>query len=437
MIVMKWIVVVCLCLVITSAGAEDYEVAVTSVNIWVKVLDSSGTPVKGLTQADFQIFEDNKQVETTCFEESAFELARSEVPLKRTSEIPKKFVLFLDLYNTTDVEFKMVRPALQEFLRKLNGTNSEMMLAALLASGKLGVVSTFTPDLDRIRRLIDQAKGNFARDQRVRANDKELAELLTLAQPKQQERGPDRSGSGGEVPEATVSTNPDTDMREIAIKNAYRLAQIYYMEEKRMTEYSLAAMDAFTEDLSSRRLDVDEHAVVLFISGGFNFNPGRHYFDMIENVESKDSSANDIVKFATSNPGSRKQASQDTQRSLKKSIGKLNKANLTVYAVNTRGMFVPGGDASNRTMETAFHDPALLQDFQDSLIQIANETGGLSFSNSQNFPVGFQRILEDLSHQYVLCFNPSGKKKTDEYHEIKVVCKRPGVKLRHRLGYYR
>jgi VWFA-related protein len=240
---MRWLLLLCFCLVIISISAEDYEVAVTSVNIWVKAVDSSGMSVKGLTASDFQIYEDNKQVPTTCFEESTFELASHESPLRGSNEPPKKFVLFLDLYNTTNIEFKRVRPALQEFVRKLKGTNSEMMLAALLSSGKLGVVATFTPDMDRIRRLIDQAKGNFTRDNRIKANDKELAELLTLGKSKEQERGLDSGsgGGGGDTSEVVATTSPDIEVREIAIKNAYRLAQSYYAEEKRMTEYSLAA----------------------------------------------------------------------------------------------------------------------------------------------------------------------------------------------------
>jgi VWFA-related protein len=75
------------------------------------------------------------------------------------------------------------------------------------------------------------------------------------------------------------------------------------------------------------------------------------------------------------------------------------------------------------------------RDYQDSLSHIAQETGGLSFQNSQNFKVGFDSVLTDLNHQYLLCYRPPDHKKQGQYHSIKIVSKRPGVNIRHRLGY--
>jgi VWFA-related protein len=68
------------------------------------------------------------------------------------------------------------------------------------------------------------------------------------------------------------------------------------------------------------------------------------------------------------------------------------------------------------------------------LQQVADETGGISISNSQNFKAGFQRILKDFEHQYILCYTPPPQKK-EGYRKIKVEVKRPGVKLRYRQGY--
>lgn len=420
---------------IRFGAAEDYEVAVTSVTIWVKVLDNSGKPVRGLTQSDFEVRDENKRVSTNCFEESVFTPAS---PLQAASQKytgpARKFVIFLDLYNSTNAELERVKPSLKEFVKKLGGTNSEVMLAAFLSSGKLGIISRFTPELNRIERLINQAKGNTARDQRLNKNNQELRDLLTYVRPREEKRGFEERAES--VSSTDVVPSPDKVMRDVAMANAYQLAQSYYLEEKRITEHSLAAMETFAEDLASNRLDVDEHAAILFISGGVNFNPGRHYFEMIEDQEDREVGPNDIVKFATAKTGTRKQANLETYRILRKGITKLNRANLTVYAINTRGAYVSnagGGTPGDRAQQ----DSEYLQDFQDSLTQIAKETGGLSFYNSLNFPLGFQKVLDDVSHHYVLCFSPSSKKKTDEYREIKVICKRPGLTLRHRLGYYR
>jgi len=54
------------------ASAQDYEVTVTTVSVWVRATDKSGKPITGLKQTDFEVFEDGKKVTPTCFEEANF-----------------------------------------------------------------------------------------------------------------------------------------------------------------------------------------------------------------------------------------------------------------------------------------------------------------------------------------------------------------------------
>ncbi len=54
---------------ISPASAEDYEVSVTTVNVWIRATDGSGNAMTGLQMSDFEIFEDKKKMTPTCFEE--------------------------------------------------------------------------------------------------------------------------------------------------------------------------------------------------------------------------------------------------------------------------------------------------------------------------------------------------------------------------------
>ena len=81
------------------------------------------------------------------------------------------------------------------------------------------------------------------------------------------------------------------------------------------------------------------------------------------------------------------------------------------------------------------NDTTILKDFQESLDQIADETGGISFRNSNNFAKGFTDILKDSEHQYILCYSAPQHKKQGDYHQIKVVSLKPEIKLRFRKGY--
>jgi VWFA-related protein len=105
----------------------------------------------------------------------------------------------------------------------------------------------------------------------------------------------------------------------------------------------------------------------------------------------------------------------DFRKEMQKSIGKLNRLNVTISTLDTQGM-------------------SSTSEYRESLQQVADETGGISISNSQNFKAGFKTILKDFEHQYILCYTPPPQKK-EGYRKIKVVVKRPGVKLRYRQGY--
>jgi Ca-activated chloride channel family protein len=72
------------------------------------------------------------------------------------------------------------------------------------------------------------------------------------------------------------------------------------------------------------------------------------------------------------------------------------------------------------------------------LTSLAAATGGtILFAQApEQVPPSFQRIADDLRHQYVLAYLPDNAKHDDTWREIKVVVDRPGVSLTTRNGYY-
>lgn len=435
-------------LVYSPSQGQDYEVSVTDVNVWVKVVDSTGGPVQGMKKEEFEIFEDGKKMNSECFEEIAISsVDDSEKSIKSGTSIAsqnftRRFVLFLDLFNTTHVEFERIRPKTDEFLDQISKLNWEVMLVAYLPSGKLGVINPFTHDFVRIRALLDQAKGNFQRDQRIARNESEILDTLSVI--KSQKDAPDQEQNDNGVEELTTSTRADRTTTtstniaqhyfELAVGSAYRQAQNFASQEKQASEHSFGALESFGEYFSSR-LSSKDHTVILFVSGGINVDPGRHYFDLINSFVTRQGDNLDTVDFSALYTGSIRENNFDLEEQIQKGIGKLNRYNMTLYAINTRGAIGSGPDETKMESTNSQADFSLARDYQDSLSHIAQETGGLSFQNSQNFKVGFDNVLTDLNHQYLLCYRPPDHKKQGQYHSIKVVSKRAGVNLRHRLGY--
>ena len=437
-------------LVYRPSPGQDYEVSVTDVNVWVKVVDSAGRPVLGMKKEEFEIFEDGKKMTSECFEEISISsiddtdksVGGSTGTSIASQSAKRRFVLFLDLFNTTHAEFERIRPRMDEFLDQISKLNWEVMLVAYLPSGKLGVISPFTHDFVRIRALLDQAKGNFQRDQRVARNESEILDTLSVI--KAQKDAPDQEQSDNGVEElttttrsertTTTSTNITQHYFELAVGNAYRQAQGFASIEKQASERSFGALESFGDYFSSR-LNSKDHTVILFVSGGINADPGRHYFDLINSFVARQGENLNTVDFSALYTGSIRENNFDLEQQIQKSIGKLNRYNMTLYAINTRGVVGAGGDVTQMEATNSPTDLNLVRDYQDSLSHIAQETGGLSFQNSQNFKVGFDSVLSDLNHQYLLCYRPPDHKKQGVYHSIKIVSKRPGVNLRHRLGY--
>jgi hypothetical protein len=97
-----------------------------------------------------------------------------------------------------------------------------------------------------------------------------------------------------------------------------------------------------------------------------------------------------------------------------------NRANVSFYPIDPRGLSGQGGGAAPR--------------IQESLRTMAAATDGLAIVNAGDMDKGLQRVIDDLSSYYLLGYYspavPDGK-----FHRISVRVKRSGVEVRARTGY--
>jgi VWFA-related protein len=78
---------------------------------------------------------------------------------------------------------------------------------------------------------------------------------------------------------------------------------------------------------------------------------------------------------------------------------------------------------------------------EDSLIEIAEQTGGLAVFSTNDLTGGLGRIVKDLSGYYLIGYVPEQatfeqRPGPPRFHEVKVEVKRPGLKVRSRKGFY-
>ncbi|HET6898315.1 MAG TPA: VWA domain-containing protein, partial [Vicinamibacteria bacterium] len=104
---------------------------------------------------------------------------------------------------------------------------------------------------------------------------------------------------------------------------------------------------------------------------------------------------------------------------------------------NDDGQLVAGNSASQEFLVRSAARTAR----EDSLIEIAEQTGGLAVFSTNDLTGGLARIVDDLSGYYLIGYVP--EQATFElspgpprFHKVKVEVKRPGLKVRSRKGFY-
>ncbi len=149
-----------------------------------------------------------------------------------------------------------------------------------------------------------------------------------------------------------------------------------------------------------------------------------------------------VIEFA----GGITQTGQENRSQLRSAVDAANRANVSLYTVDTRGLqaSVPGGDASaSAAAGTAmfsgaavFRQTSSRQDSRETLATLSSDTGGRAFFDLGDFKEVFQQVQEDASGYYLLGYYSANGQKDGKWREVKVRVTAPGVKVRHREGYY-
>ncbi len=98
---------------------------------------------------------------------------------------------------------------------------------------------------------------------------------------------------------------------------------------------------------------------------------------------------------------------------------RLASAQVAVYPVDARGLSI-----------------SLATDSQETMREVARETGGRAYVNQNEIKVGVERAFEDDLAAYTIGYYPDNKKYDGKYRQIKVKVKRDGVEVQSRRGYY-
>lgn len=385
-------------------------VDVNLVNLEVYVTDRQGNPVLGLTEDDFEVFENKKPVKITNFfpvregrpvvapEPEAIEAQ----PLPVTDTLPDAvpefevpedqrlyLVVYIDNFNIRPFNRNRVFIQLRQFLAEQLSDEDRVMLVSYDRS--LHYRHPFTSDPEIIARSLFDLEGlsghalSFDSDRRdiLRA----IAEAETL----------------GEV-EWRVRTFAESRYNDLS--------------------FTIDAMESLVEDLGG----LPGRKAMLYVSDGLPTIVGEDLFHALQRRFDATSALSTAHDFNANRLFGRLAAKANTNR-------------VTFYTIDAAGLRVPGGSSVEvATAEEAglaqFVDSIYISNLQSSLLRLAEDTGGQAVINSNNVSKGLNRIARDFKTYYSIGYVPAHSGDGRYYKiEVKLKDKRKGVTVRHRNGY--
>jgi VWFA-related protein len=143
-------------------------------------------------------------------------------------------------------------------------------------------------------------------------------------------------------------------------------------------------------------------------------------------------------------------------------ISEANRANVSIYAIDARGLlaadpFAATRDTVSQAAATSQRqqlmrgqvpvtreemliadnaEAALRMDVQGALADLAESTGGLLIANTNDMRQSLSRTIGDLAGYYEVAYTPTNREYDGHFRRIAAKVTRPGVTVRTRTGYF-
>ncbi|PYQ64206.1 MAG: hypothetical protein DMF53_08030 [Acidobacteria bacterium] len=365
---------------------------VVAVEVPVNVVSRDGEPVRGLTAADFEVYDGSDKQAITSFEvidlktiqepgaPGAPEAAPALPELRPAAR--RHFLLLFDLSFSTPTSILKARLAARDFvLHSLHPTDLAAVATYSLETGPKLIV-TFTPDRVQLARAVDTLGYHQSLESGVH-NDA-LRFLI-------------------EEPDAallsSVSGTSRTDRQDLKDAAIYEyLKSIALAAEKDERSFQMSRISNYSRSLSQ-------------MARALNAVQGRK----------PDNVAFGQTWFVDSD---QRFGNTGLQGEVGRMLEQFRRADCVIQAVDIGGLRAGADEQARPSGEGA-------------LFYMAHDTGGELFKDANNLREPLDRMLEKTSVTYLLTFERSDLKTDGAYHRLKVKAKLPpGARLTHRAGYY-
>jgi VWFA-related protein len=390
------------------------------------VTDKQGKAITGLRPEDFVVEENGKVqkiVSLTTPADSIPGAAPALPPGIYSNEAQFRSpgrpitVMLLDALNTPFTDQAYARTQMLAFVKEQFKPGDRMGVFAL--TGSLNVLQDFTSDpqvlytaLQRFKPLT-QTFPNGAPT--VTSSDGGPATAAsTVASLDASTPPPSDSGAN---PGGGLRGGSDTLISSaMAALQGFEGAQVAYAKDERavMTLNALASIARILGGLPGRKN-------LIWVTGDISdlsFIPEDRVMsnaELSEDLPSMDTRR--VEEHASGNYAATFRASHAEE--IRETASRLASAQVAVYPVDARGLSISTSIDSQETMR-----------------EMARETGGRAYVNQNEIKVGVERAFADEAAAYTIGYYPENKKYDNKYRSVKVKVKRDGVEVQSRRGYY-
>jgi len=417
---------------------------VVAVEVPVNVVDRDGHPMRGLTAADFEVFDEGARQAVTHFEVVDLEALRpdqapADLAAERaggigtvadvdavSSAVRRHFMLFFDVSFSNPTAVLRARLAARDFvLHSLRPADLVALATYSLQTGPR-LVLTFTPDRAQLAHAIDTL-GLDKSEKIAQADADPLRFVITppnaiAAGQSDVALPPGALGAGG------GSGNPRQDMRDAS--NAALLDTLIAQraaEERELRSYERSQIVAYSRALGAMAkalAGLKGRKTVVYFSEGFDSRLllGRE-------DPGSDEASTEALNIALGNlhliDNDKRYGNTSLQSAVNRMLEEFRRADCVIQAIDIGGL---------RAKSNATDAPP--QSGQEALFYLANETGGELYKDANNFREQLDRVLQRSTVTYLLAFQRSDLKADGAYHRLRVKTRVAGARLSYRAGYY-
>jgi VWFA-related protein len=404
---------------------------VKEVLVPVVVTDLRGHHVRDLKQTDFHVSEDGVPQQIVAFR-ATVESAAPEALLENGQTTPqagfapaanppkpaprrapasnavsRTYLFCIDALHSSFGSFGRVRDALLESLRQEQGLDTQY---ALMALGRdLNVIQDSTTDVKAIEAAISSPSfTKMTQSSEIASTAVAIRDFTALMRSYCSACACDTNGGSG--------YGGKEDPTCPAVKGRVEAFLVSFGERTYILNHNfLVRLNELVRAIAT----MPTSRTIIFISDGFNRFSGRELYGIMQGFAPRDHT----FQFQ----------SRDTEPELQNILKVATGYDVKFYTIDSRGVysaaFSAGGTfdastASSATPEAVDRQEAsVARENADAMAQLAHETGGLFFQNSNDLPKAITTALTDTRQYYVLAYVPKNGAPDGTYRRIKVEVK--------------